>query len=87
MKRGHITSDVAPHKWGCHGDVRSRAEEDTPRGRRHWKRVARRYQRHLAGELRSAAHACFGGNARNAHAIGASSESAQTLCCTDERPL
>jgi hypothetical protein len=57
MRRGHIASDVAPYMWGVIGDVPSRAEEDTPRDRRHWKRVARRYQRYLAGELRSAAHA------------------------------
>jgi len=30
------------------GHVPSRAEENTPRHRRHWKRVARRYQRYLA---------------------------------------
>ena len=30
------------------GDVPSRAEEDTPRDPRQWKRLARRYQHHLA---------------------------------------
>jgi peptidoglycan hydrolase-like protein with peptidoglycan-binding domain len=33
---------------GVMGHVPSRAEENTPRHRRHWKRVARRYQRYLA---------------------------------------
>src|SRR5258708_32385728 len=33
---------------GVMGHVPSRAEENTPRDRRHWKRVARRYQRYLA---------------------------------------